>query len=81
MRRTLLAAGILAGVLLAPTASANPHPYFQDQGALSWCTCLDKARTAAQSSQRLIFVEYGRRLERLLNEVTAKSPALPGAAV
>lgn len=61
MRRTLLAAGILAGVLLAPTASADPHPYFQDQGALSWCTCLDKARTAAQSSQRLIFVEYGRR--------------------
>ena len=61
MRRTLLAAGVLAGALLAPTASADPHPYFQDQGALSWCTCLDKARTAASSSQRLIFVEYGRR--------------------
>ncbi|MFO0931936.1 MAG: hypothetical protein U1E39_04420 [Planctomycetota bacterium] len=61
MRRTLLAAGILAGALLAPTVSADPHPYFQDQGALSWCTCLDKARSAAQSSQRLIFVEYGRR--------------------
>jgi len=61
MRRPLLAAGLLAGVLLAPPVSADPHPYFQDQGALSWCTCLDKARAAAQASQRLIFVEYGRR--------------------
>jgi hypothetical protein len=61
MRRTLLATGLLAGFLLAPTASADSHPYFQDRGALSWCTCLDKARAAAQASQRLIFVEYGRR--------------------
>lgn len=61
MRRSFLAVGVLAGVLLAPSVSADPHPYFQDQGTLSWCTCLDKARSAAQSSQRLIFVEYGRR--------------------
>lgn len=61
MRRTLLAAGLLAGVLGAPSVSADPHPYFQDQGALSWCTCLDRAVSSARASDRLIFVEYGRR--------------------
>jgi hypothetical protein len=39
------------------------------------------SKTVNDDATRANFIEYGRRLERLLNEVSSKSPALPGAAV
>lgn len=51
----------LVAALLLPTAlSAQKHPDFNDQGALSWQTKLSSAKTLAAETGKFIFVEYGR---------------------
>src|SRR5262245_11983414 len=66
--RHLVAAALLATVatagLSASRAEGGPlgrHPYFDDGGTLSWTTRVEDAQSAARSSNRLIFIEYGRK--------------------
>src|SRR5262245_59457218 len=60
-----LALAAASGLLVPATSVAGPggssHPYFDDQGTLSWSTTLDAAVSAARASDRLVFIEYGRR--------------------
>jgi hypothetical protein len=50
---------------MVPAASeagpAGSHPYFDDHGTLSWSTSLDAAVASARATDRLVFIEYGRR--------------------
>ncbi|MCE9638209.1 MAG: DUF255 domain-containing protein [Planctomycetes bacterium] len=63
--RTMLAAATLAAVLGAVAIGADTpkaaHPYFNDGGTLIWSTKLADAQTAAKASDKLIFVEMGRK--------------------
>jgi len=68
MQHHLIALGLAAGLglfaLSAPPTIAGPcgsHPYFDDQGTLTWYTTLDEAVAAARASGRTIFVEFGRK--------------------
>lgn len=66
-RRTIaLLAPILcllaAAFALPAAASGSSHPYFDDQGTLTWHHDFDSARRAAQREGKLIFIEYGRRI-------------------
>lgn len=54
------AAVVLAGDAPKATGGRAPHPHFNDGGTLSWSTKLAEAQKAANSGDRLIFIEYGR---------------------
>jgi hypothetical protein len=62
---TALVVGTAAVPAMSPIASeAGPcgsHPYFDDQGTLSWSTSLDAAVASARAADKLVFIEYGRR--------------------
>ena len=86
MQHNLIALGLAAGLgLFALSASptvAGPcgsHPYFDDQGTLTWYTTLDEAVAAARASGRTIFVEFGRKECRNCRIVVQK--ILPCAAI
>lgn len=38
----------------------NPHPYFDDRGAVNWYTRFAEAVAVATQSGKYIFVEFGR---------------------
>jgi hypothetical protein len=61
--RGVLVAGVLAvaagAAVSDPTVTA--HPYFDDAGTLSWSEDVAKAQATARASNRLIFIEYGRK--------------------
>lgn len=63
-RFTILAAAsalLVAGFALPAQAGRSSHPYFDDQGTLTWYHRLDDAKRAARAEGKVIFVEYGRR--------------------
>ena len=63
-RFTILAAVsalLVAGIALPAQAGRSSHPYFDDQGTLTWYHRLDDAKRAARAEGKVIFVEYGRR--------------------
>ena len=63
-RFTILAAAsalLVTGLALPARAGGSSHPYFDDQGTLTWYHRLDDAKRAARAEGKVIFVEYGRR--------------------
>lgn len=52
--------------MLLPAAGAaagekpQPHPHFNDGGAIRWHTDLAAASAAAKKQGKLVFIEYGR---------------------
>jgi hypothetical protein len=70
-----------AAVFVAPSPAnaGSPHPYFRDQGTLSWSTCLEGAQREARATGKLILVEYGRlacRNCRVLVETILPAPGV-----
>ncbi len=62
------ARGLLFGalaLLLLPAvpraAAAGPHPHYNDGGTLDWYTRIEDAQAAARASNRLVFIDSGRR--------------------
>jgi hypothetical protein len=54
---------LLAAAFALPAAARGAsHPYFDDQGTLTWHHDLASARRAAEREGKLIFIEYGRRI-------------------
>jgi hypothetical protein len=56
----------LTAAMLLPAAGAaagekpQPHPHFNDGGAIRWHTDLAAASAAAKKQGKLVFIEYGR---------------------
>ena len=50
------------GAVLAGEATGNRHPHFDDGGALRWYTRLADAQAAAKKEDKIILIEYGRKV-------------------
>lgn len=58
----LLPLASLLGMFCMPaSAGGSRHPYFNDRGTLSWHHSLTSAQNAARRSNKVVFIEYGRK--------------------
>jgi len=82
-RRIALATVLGIALALLPVDADGPppkssHPYFNDQGALAWYSTLEEAKRAALASNKIVFVEYGRKTcvdsQRMCEEIITKDP-------
>ncbi len=58
----LLPLASLLGIFCMPaSADGSRHPYFNDRGTLSWHHSLTSAQNAARRTNKVVFIEYGRK--------------------
>ena len=62
MRTSLIVLMTCCGAVLAGEATGNRHPHFDDGGALRWYTRLADAQAAAKKEDKIILIEYGRKV-------------------
>ena len=61
--RTLLIVLIFGGgAVLAGDATGQRHPHFDDGGTLRWYTKLADAQAVAAKEDKIILIEYGRKV-------------------
>ena len=62
MRTSLIVLMVCGGAALAGEATSQRHPHFDDGGALRWYTKLADAQAVAKKEDKIILIEYGRKV-------------------